>query len=74
MLGILKYFMCYVCVRFINYIYKGFYENINAFLFQSLSLQKEKVKTKSNDTITKQKYMKFRQAMGLSGEEDASTE
>lgn len=36
--------------------------------------QKEKVKAKSNDAITLQKYQKFRQAMGLSGDEDASTD
>ncbi|XP_049875407.1 zinc finger and BTB domain-containing protein 24-like isoform X2 [Pectinophora gossypiella] len=35
---------------------------------------KEKIKAKSNDTITLQKYQKFRQAMGLSGDEDASTD
>ncbi|RVE48151.1 hypothetical protein evm_007211 [Chilo suppressalis] len=35
---------------------------------------KEKVKAKSNDLITLQKYQKFRQAMGLSADEDASTE
>ncbi|XP_059051264.1 zinc finger protein weckle-like [Achroia grisella] len=35
---------------------------------------KEKVKAKSNDAITLQKYQKFRLAMGLSGEEEASTD
>ncbi|KAJ0182417.1 hypothetical protein K1T71_001786 [Dendrolimus kikuchii] len=35
---------------------------------------KEKVKVKNNDTITLLKYQKFRQAMGLSGDEDASTD
>lgn len=42
---------------------------MNEFLFQ-----KEKIKAKSNDAITLQKYQKFRQAMGLSGDEDASTD
>lgn len=36
--------------------------------------QKEKVKAKSNDVLTLQKHKKFRQAMGLSGDEDASTD
>ncbi|KAI8438692.1 hypothetical protein MSG28_011108 [Choristoneura fumiferana] len=35
---------------------------------------KEKMKAKSNDAITLQKYKKFQQAMGLSGDEDASTD
>ncbi|OWR47535.1 hypothetical protein KGM_203784 [Danaus plexippus plexippus] len=35
---------------------------------------KEKVKAKSNDALTLQKYQKFRQAMGLSADEDASTD
>lgn len=32
------------------------------------------MKAKSNDAITLQKYKKFQQAMGLSGDEDASTD
>ncbi|XP_052737886.1 zinc finger protein 280A-like [Bicyclus anynana] len=35
---------------------------------------KEKVKAKSNDVVTIQKYQKFRQAMGLSADEDGSTD
>ncbi|KOB55526.1 Uncharacterized protein OBRU01_25883, partial [Operophtera brumata] len=35
---------------------------------------KEKVKSKSNDVLTLQKLQKFRQAMGLSGDEDGSTD
>ncbi|CAG9581491.1 unnamed protein product [Danaus chrysippus] len=35
---------------------------------------KEKVKAKSSDALTLQKYQKFRQAMGLSADEDASTD
>ncbi|KAG6453197.1 hypothetical protein O3G_MSEX008009 [Manduca sexta] len=35
---------------------------------------KEKIKVKGNDAITLQKYQKFRQAMGLSGDEDGSTD
>lgn len=37
--------------------------------------QKEKIKAKSNETVMIQKYQqKFKQAMGLSGDEDASTD
>lgn len=36
--------------------------------------QKEKVKAKSNDVLTLQKHKKFTQAMGLSGDDDASTD
>ncbi|XP_075974388.1 uncharacterized protein LOC142975438 [Anticarsia gemmatalis] len=35
---------------------------------------KEKSKVKSNDALTLQKYQKFKQAMGVSGDEDASTD
>ncbi|XP_045459350.1 zinc finger protein weckle-like [Melitaea cinxia] len=35
---------------------------------------KEKVKNKSNDAITLQKYQKFRQAMGLSADDNDSTD
>ncbi|CAK1540143.1 unnamed protein product [Leptosia nina] len=35
---------------------------------------KEKVKSKSIDTLTMQKYQKFRQAMGLSADEEASSD
>ncbi|XP_026758813.2 zinc finger protein weckle-like [Galleria mellonella] len=35
---------------------------------------KEKLKVKNNDAITLQKYQKFRQAMGLSGDEESSTD
>ncbi|XP_045527772.1 zinc finger protein weckle-like isoform X1 [Pieris brassicae] len=35
---------------------------------------KEKVKAKSVDTLTLQKYQKFRQAMGLSADEEASSD
>ncbi|CAH2102341.1 unnamed protein product [Euphydryas editha] len=35
---------------------------------------KEKVKAKSNDAITQQKYQKFRQAMGLSADDNDSTD
>lgn len=38
-------------------------------------LQKEKVKAKTNEAVMIQKHQqKFKQAMGLSGDEDASTE
>lgn len=36
--------------------------------------QKEKVKAKSHDVLSLQKHKKFRQAMGLSGDEEASTD
>ncbi|XP_045781285.1 zinc finger protein 710-like [Maniola jurtina] len=35
---------------------------------------KEKVKAKNSDAVTQQKYQKFRLAMGLSADEDASTD
>ncbi|XP_053615880.1 zinc finger protein 131-like [Plodia interpunctella] len=56
--------LCSQCVRTLKTIEKQEKET------------KEKVKTKSNDAITLQKYQKFRQAMGLelSADEEASTD
>ncbi|XP_061385842.1 zinc finger protein weckle-like isoform X1 [Danaus plexippus] len=61
--------LCSQCIRTLKSIEKQ--EKEIRILY---TIQKEKVKAKSNDALTLQKYQKFRQAMGLSADEDASTD
>lgn len=61
--------MWYVClIR----IYKQIVQFKSIFILGTF--QKEKIKPKSMDAIATQKYQKFKQAMGLSGDEDGSTD
>lgn len=66
------------CILYVECVFECRHKHVQKFkgIFIWLRLfQKEKIKAKTNEHVMIQKYQqKFKQAMGLSGDDDASTD